>query len=280
MPTFDKVLVANRGEIAVRIFRTLRELGLGCVAVYSDADRGRQHAEVADEAYRIGPGPAAESYLLIDVLVETALRAGRRGDPPGLRLPRRERGVRPGGRGRRARLDRPAARGDRADGLEDRGAYRDEGGGRPDHPGRHEAGRVGRRDRGARRRGRLPADRQGGGGRRRQGDEAGRGAGGGREGLRVGQARGPEVLRRRRRVRRALPRRPASRRGAGAGRRSRQRDPPRRARLHDPAPPPEADRGDAVAGRHRRAARPDRPDRGRRRARGRATGRPGRSRGS
>ena len=81
-----KVLIANRGEIACRIIRTCREMGISTVAVYSDADKDALHVKEADEAVRIGPPPVAQSYLQIDAIIEAAQKTGADALHPGYGL--------------------------------------------------------------------------------------------------------------------------------------------------------------------------------------------------
>ncbi|HET9673317.1 MAG TPA: acetyl-CoA carboxylase biotin carboxylase subunit [Gaiellaceae bacterium] len=83
MSSFSTVLVANRGEIAIRVFRTLRELGLRSVAVYSDAERGARHVAAADEAFSLGGETAAESYLVVEKLLDAARATGAEAVHPG-----------------------------------------------------------------------------------------------------------------------------------------------------------------------------------------------------
>ena len=253
---FRSVLVANRGEIARRVFRTARRMGLSTIAVYSDADADAPHVREADQAVRLGPAPARESYLKVEAVLEAARRVGGGGDPPRLRLPVRERRVRRGRGGGGAGLDRPAAGGDPRHGPEGRRQAADGRGGRAGHAGLPGRGPVARAA-GLRGGGdRLSRADQGGGRRGRQGDEAGRRAGGVPRGPGFGQAGGGRGLRRRPGAARDLRHPPAPHRGAGVRRRPRQRRPSVRARLLAAAPPPEGDRGGAGAGHGRRDPRP------------------------
>src|SRR3954462_15221234 len=80
---FDKILIANRGEIALRVIRACREMGIASVAVYSDADAKAAHVREADEAVNIGPAPSSESYLKGDVIIAAAKQTGAQAIHPG-----------------------------------------------------------------------------------------------------------------------------------------------------------------------------------------------------
>ena len=117
---FTKILIANRGEIACRVIRTARRMGIKTVAVYSDADARAPHVKMADESVRLGPPPASESYLKAELIIDACKATGAEAVHPGYGfLSERESFAKALAEGRH-RLHRPAAEGDRGDGRQDR----------------------------------------------------------------------------------------------------------------------------------------------------------------
>jgi len=117
---FEKILIANRGEIAIRIMRACRELDIDTVAIYSTIDSDALHVKYADEAFQVGEAPPTKSYLNMERIIEHRSKIGGRGYSPRLRISRRELPVCKALPGGGCRLHRAVLEDDQSDGLEDR----------------------------------------------------------------------------------------------------------------------------------------------------------------
>ena len=164
---FKKILIANRGEVALRIIYACRELGIKTVAVYSEADENSLHVRFADEDVCIGPARSADSYLNVPAVISAAEITGADADPSRLRVPVGERVPRRSVRSLSHQVHRSRSAGDPADGRQGARAARDAEGRRADSAGQRRPDRE--RGQGAQDRqgDRLSGDRQGDGRRRR-----------------------------------------------------------------------------------------------------------------
>ncbi|VFT40522.1 pyruvate carboxylase subunit A [Pseudomonas aeruginosa] len=249
-----KILIANRGEIAVRIVRACAEMGIRSVAVYSEADRHALHVKRADEAHSIGADPLA-GYLNPRALVNLAVESGCDALHPGYGFLSGK--CRAGGNLRRARyqVHRPVGASDPPHGRQDRSPPQHDRRRRALHPRHRRQRRRSRRGPARSRADRLPGDAQGHLRRRRSRHpslQQPRGAG---TGVPAGDLRGDQGLRQRRGIPREVHRQSQAHRGADPRRFLRQHRAPVRARLLDPAPQPEAHRDRPEPAAHPRAAR-------------------------
>ena len=251
---FKKILIANRGEIACRIIKTAKKMGIATVAVYSEADRDALHVGLADEAVLLGPAPSRESYLVADKIIAACKATGAEAVHPGYGFLSENEGF-----ARRVEEEgivfigpkhySIAAMGDKIASKKLANAGQGQ-----HHPGLERGHRDGRARGRDRARHRLPGDDQGQCRRRRQGPARRVQRQGSVRELHHLPQRGQGQLRRRPCLHREVHRAAAPHRDPGARRRARQRGLPARARVLDPAPAPEGDRGGAFALHQRRHA--------------------------